>query len=118
MHESDAATVARARQGDIDAFRALVERHSRYLFGVVVRLVRNVEDAQDVVQDTWIKAHAQLARFEDRAEVRTWLTRIAVNCAIDHLRSSKRREAAFDPADLEEHATQAAAHVPQPGAER
>jgi RNA polymerase sigma-70 factor (ECF subfamily) len=118
MRESDPAIVARARDGDVDAFRALVEQHSRYLFGVVVRLVRNVEDAQDVVQDTWLKAHAQLARFEARADVRTWLTRIAVNCAIDHLRSSKRREAAYDPADLEEHATEAQAHTPQPGADR
>lgn len=117
MHESDPAIVARARDGDIDAFRALVEQHSRYLFGVVYRLVRNTEDAQDVVQNTWLKVHAQLSRFEARSEVRTWLTRIAVNCAIDYLRSSKRREAAFDPADLEEHATQAA-HAPQPGAER
>src|SRR4030095_8666665 len=118
MPESDPAIVARARDGDIDAFRALVEQHSRYLFGVVYRLVRNTEDAQDVVQNTWLKVHAQLGRFEARSEVRTWLTRIAVNCAIDYLRSSKRREAAFDPADLEEHATQATAYVPQPGAER
>jgi RNA polymerase sigma-70 factor, ECF subfamily len=118
MHESDAAIVARAREGDIDAFRALVEQHSRYLFGVVVRLVRHTEDAQDVVQDTWIKVHGQLGRFEARSEVRTWLTRIAVNCAIDHLRSSKRREAAYDPADLEDHATDPGTHTPQPGAER
>jgi RNA polymerase sigma-70 factor, ECF subfamily len=118
MHESDPAIVARARDGDIDAFRVLVEQHSRYLFGVVYRLVRNAEDTQDVVQDTWVKVHAQLGRFEARSEVRTWLTRIAVNCAIDYLRSSKRREAAFDPADLEAHATQAAAFAPRPGAER
>jgi RNA polymerase sigma-70 factor (ECF subfamily) len=118
MNESDATIVARARDGDIDAFRALVEQHSRYLFGVAVRLVRNAEDAQDVVQDTWVKAHAQLARFESRAELRTWLTRIAVNCAIDHLRSMKRREAAYDPADLEEHAVHAEAYTPRPGADR
>src|SRR6186713_76869 len=97
MHESDPAIVARARDGDIDAFRALVEQHSRYLFGVVYRLVRNTEDTQDIVQNTWLKVHAQLGRFEARSEVRTWLTRIAVNCAIDYLRSSRRREAAFDP---------------------
>lgn len=129
MHESDPEIVARARDGDIvdvakardgdiDAFRALVERHSRYLFGVVFRLVRNTEDAQDVVQNTWLKVHGQLGRFEARSEVRTWLTRIAVNCAIDHLRSSKRREAPFDPADLDDHAAPAAAFAPPPGAEQ
>jgi RNA polymerase sigma-70 factor (ECF subfamily) len=118
MHESDPALVARAAGGDIDAFRALVEQHSRYLFGVAFRLVRRAEDAQDVVQDTWLKVHAQLGRFEARSDVRTWLTRIAVNCAIDHLRSSKRREAAYDPVDLDDHASRAGAHAVQPGAER
>lgn len=99
---NDAAAVARARDGDIDAFRSLVEQHSRYLFGVVFRLTRNAEDARDVVQDTWLKVHAQLGRFEARSEVRTWLTRIAVNCAIDHLRAARRRESAHDPMDLEQ----------------
>jgi RNA polymerase sigma-70 factor (ECF subfamily) len=118
MHESDPAIVARARDGDVEAFRSLVERHSRYLYGVVFRLMRNPEDTQDVVQDTWLKVHAQLGRFEQRSEVRTWLTRIAVNCAIDSLRSSKRREAAYDPSDLEGHVAQAGEFTPQPGADR
>jgi len=118
MHESDAALVARASGGDIDAFRALVERHSRYLYGVVFRMTRNAEDTQDVVQNTWLKVHAQLARFENRSEVRTWLTRIAVNCAIDFIRSSRRREAAYDPADLEDHVARTDAHPPPPAADR
>jgi RNA polymerase sigma-70 factor (ECF subfamily) len=118
MHESDPTIVARAAGGDVDAFRALVEQHSRYLFGVVIRLLRNADEAQDVVQDTWLKVHAQLGRFEARSEVRTWLTRIAVNCAIDHLRSAKRREAPYDPSDLEDHATQVGAFTPQPAADR
>ena len=128
MHESDparttspvtsAAIVARARGGDIDAFRVLVEQHSRYLFGVVFRLIRNTEDTQDVVQETWLKAHAQLGRFEARSDVRTWLTRIAFNCAIDHIRSSRRREAAHDPVDLDDHAAQTDAFAAQPAADR
>jgi RNA polymerase sigma-70 factor (ECF subfamily) len=105
MHESDDAAVAGAQNGDREAFRTLVERHSRYLFRVVYRLTRNTEDAQDVVQDTWLKAHAQLGRFEARANVRTWLTRIAINCAIDHLRITRRREPAYDPATFEQEPT-------------
>ncbi len=101
MHESDATVVARARDGDTDAFRTLVERHSRYLFGVAHRLTGNADDAQDVVQETWLKVHRQLGRFESRSEVRTWLTRIAVNCSIDHIRARRHRETAHDPADLE-----------------
>ena len=118
MQESDPAIVARARDGDIDAFRVLVEQHSRYLFGVVFRLIRNAEDTQDVVQEIWLKVHAQLGRFEARSDIRTWLTRIAFNCAIDHLRSSRRREAAYDPGDLDDQAVHADAFVSQPGADR
>jgi RNA polymerase sigma-70 factor (ECF subfamily) len=102
MHDSDEAAVAGARAGDREAFRALVERHSRYLFRIAYRLTANTEDAEDVVQETWLKAHAQLGRFESRANVRTWLTRIAINCAIDHLRVARRREPACDPAVFEQ----------------
>jgi RNA polymerase sigma-70 factor (ECF subfamily) len=118
MHESDLTAVARARDGDVEAFRSLVERHSRYLFGVVFRVTRNSEDARDVVQDTWLKAHAQLIRFEARSDVRTWLTRIAVNCAIDHLRASRRRETTHDPIDLDQRLVEARMFAPQPTPER
>ena len=104
MHESDDAAVAEAKNGDREAFRTLVERHSRYLFRIAYRLTANTEDAQDVVQETWLKAHAQLGRFESRANVRTWLTRIAINCAIDHLRVARRREPAYDASFEEEPA--------------
>jgi RNA polymerase sigma-70 factor (ECF subfamily) len=98
MHDSDPLVVARARGGDTEAFRLLVERHSRYLFAVAHRLVGNVEDAQDVVQEAWLKAHRQLVSFESRADVRTWLTRIAVNCAIDHIRGRRFRETSLERA--------------------
>ena len=91
-----AATLDRARQGDSEAFRVLVERHSRYLYGVAYRMTGNAEDARDVVQDTWLKAHSQLGRFEARSNVRTWLTRIAINCAIDYIRKTRRHEATSD----------------------
>jgi RNA polymerase sigma-70 factor, ECF subfamily len=117
-HESDLLVVARARGGDTEAFRILVERHSRYLFAVAHRLVGNVEDAQDVVQDTWLKAHRQLAGFESRADVRTWLTRVAVNCAIDHIRGRRYRELAHDPADLQQGPLSERAVVETPTADR
>jgi RNA polymerase sigma-70 factor, ECF subfamily len=115
MHQSDSTAVARARDGDVEAFRSLVEQHSSYLFGVVYRLVREPEDTRDVVQDTWIKAHTQLRRFEARADVRTWLTRIAINCAIDHLRKTGRRDAVQN-VDLEDGpvATQVRTSDPAP----
>jgi RNA polymerase sigma-70 factor (ECF subfamily) len=101
MHEGDRTAVAHALNGDSDAFRALVERHSRYLFGVAHRLTGSAADAEDVVQEAWLKAHRQLGGFEARADVRTWLHRITVNCAIDLIRGRRHREDAHDPADLE-----------------
>ena len=118
MRESDPLVVAKARGGDTEAFRVLVERHSRYLFAVAHRLVGNVEDAQDVVQEAWLKAHRQLAGFESRADVRTWLTRITVNCAIDHIRGRRYRELAHDPADLQRGPLGERAAVEAPPADR
>jgi RNA polymerase sigma-70 factor, ECF subfamily len=102
MQESDPNVVARARDGDREAFRALVERHSRYIFGLAQRMTGSAQDAEDVVQETWLKAHKQLSRFEARADFRTWLHRICVNCSIDLIRARRHREDAHDPADLEE----------------
>jgi len=92
MHLDDAAAVARAAAGDEDAFRALVERHSRSVFRLAFRMTGSVEDAEDVVQDTFVRAYRQLARFEARSNFATWLYRIGFNCAIDFLRSRRTRE--------------------------
>lgn len=86
-----AAVLARARQGDGDAFRALVERHSRPLFRLAFRLTGNEQDAEDVVQESLLRAYRQLSRFESRANFGTWLHRIAANCAIDLLRAKQAR---------------------------
>jgi RNA polymerase sigma-70 factor (ECF subfamily) len=100
QEESDRPEVVRARDGDRDAFRILVERHSRYIFGLAQRMTGSAEDAEDVVQETWIKVHKQLSRFEARADFRTWLHRICVNCSIDLIRARRYREDPYDPADL------------------
>jgi RNA polymerase sigma-70 factor (ECF subfamily) len=92
MPESDRTTVARACDGDSEAFRSLVEQHSRYVFSVAYRLTGSAEDAEDVVQTTFLKAFRQLSRFEARADFRTWLHKIAMNCSIDLVRSRRYRE--------------------------
>ena len=83
MEESDLATVARARNGDAEAFRALVERHSHSVFRLVYRMTGNAQDAEDLVQETFIKAFRNLKGFEERAHFGSWLYRIAVNCFLD-----------------------------------
>jgi RNA polymerase sigma-70 factor (ECF subfamily) len=102
MEDTDRLDIVRAREGDRDAFRALVERHSRYIFSLAQRITGSAEDAEDVVQETWLKAHNQLSRFESRADFRTWLHRICVNCSIDLIRARRHREEPHDPADLAE----------------
>jgi RNA polymerase sigma-70 factor (ECF subfamily) len=62
----------------------------------------NAQDAEDVVQEAWLKAHKQLSRFEARADFRTWMHRITVNCSIDLIRARRHREDAHDPMDLEQ----------------
>jgi RNA polymerase sigma-70 factor, ECF subfamily len=105
MPQTDAATVALARDGNSEAFRELVERHSRAVYRLAHRMTGSPSDAEDVVQETFLKAYRQLGRFESRANFSTWLHRIAVNCSIDLIRSRPHREAAHDAADLEEIGT-------------
>ncbi|MGH9346509.1 MAG: RNA polymerase sigma factor [Vicinamibacterales bacterium] len=97
----DAAAVARARGGDSEAFRLLVERHSRSVYKVAFRITGRAEDAEDVVQDTFLKAYRQLDRFEERASFGTWLHRIAWNSSVDLLRARPKREQAEEAETLE-----------------
>jgi RNA polymerase sigma-70 factor, ECF subfamily len=86
-----AAVLARARQGDSDAFRALVEQHSRSVFRLAFRMTGNEQDAEDVVQESFLRAYRQLGRFESRANFGTWLYRIVSNCSVDLMRSKQAR---------------------------
>jgi len=106
MEGSDAAAVARAKAGDREAFRALVEKHSRNVFRLAFRMTGSEEDAEDVVQETFLKAYRNLQHFAGQAELSTWLHRIAANCAVDLLRRRAPREARTRP--LEGEALEAA----------
>ena len=101
MPESDAVAVARAQAGDADAFRDLVDRHSRRIYRLALRMTGSVQDAEDVVQEAFLRAYRQLDRFESRANFGTWLHRITVNCSIDLMRARPRREDAHDAESLE-----------------
>ena len=101
MDESDAEVVAQVCAGDSGAFRVLVERHSRPVFRLAYRLTGNQEDAEDVVQETFLRAFRQLGRFESRSGFGTWIHRIAVNCAMDLLRQRPRHQAAAPLGDLD-----------------
>lgn len=90
MEASDLAVVALVKAGDHDAFRHLVERHSRSVFRLAYRLTGHEQDAEDVVQETFLRAFRQIRRFEARSSFATWLYRITVNCSHDLLRQRPR----------------------------
>ncbi len=97
--------VARARAGDEEAFRQLVSSHSHELFRLAYRLTGNRENADDVVQEAFLRAYRSLHRFDARSRFGTWLHRITVNCAMDHLRrvqrEARRRDRSSDEEALE-----------------
>ena len=101
MELTDLDQVSRARSGDTDAFRVLVERHSRTLFRMAYRMTGNQQDAEDVVQESFLRAYKQLGKFDERASFGTWLYRIAMNCSLDLVRARKRRNEQLAPADSE-----------------
>jgi RNA polymerase sigma-70 factor (ECF subfamily) len=91
MEQSDATAVAQVRAGNPDAYRVLVERHSRSVFRLAFRMTGHEQDAEDLVQETFLRAYRQIGKFDGRASFSTWLYRIAANCSLDLIRARKRR---------------------------
>ncbi len=89
--DEDAILVARLQAGDAEAYEALVRVHGGRLLSVARRFLPNNEDAQDAVQEAFIKAFRAIGTFEERAQLHTWLHRIVVNTALMKLRSQRRR---------------------------
>ena len=108
------AALARARRGDGEAFRELVERHSHSVFRLAFRMTGNEQDAEDVVQESFLRAYKQLARFESRANFGTWLYRITANCAVDHIRARQARHDVSRGEALDTEVHQPAADAPDP----
>src|SRR5690349_1152826 len=97
MEDSDSVAIARVKAGDGNAYRLLVDRHSRGVFRLAYRMTGNEQDAEDVVQETFLRAYRQLARWEARSSFGTWLYRIAANYSLDLMRGRKRHgEVALD----------------------
>ena len=89
--DTDAELVARLQRGDPTAFEAIVRTHGGRLLSVARRFLGNNEDAQDAVQDAFIRAFKAIHTFEARAQLHTWLHRILVNTALMKLRERRRR---------------------------
>jgi RNA polymerase sigma-70 factor (ECF subfamily) len=98
---SDALLAMGARNGDHLAYVELCRRHREMVFRTVLRITRNIDDAEDILQDSWMRAFAHIGTFDGRSEFSTWVTRIAINSALTMLRRrrTKKECSLDDPVD-------------------
>jgi RNA polymerase sigma-70 factor (ECF subfamily) len=100
---SDSNLVAMAKAGDKDAFGILVQRHESKIYGLCLKMLGNPEDAEDVLQEVFIKAFQALPSFREEARFSTWLYRIAHNACLMRIRKKKLETVSLDrPLDVEE----------------
>ena len=88
---ADLALVARCRAGELGAFEELYRAHAGKLFSVACRILGNVSDAEDVLQEVFLSAHRKLDGFRGESALATWLYRLATNQCLDYLRSRAAR---------------------------
>jgi len=93
MEESDDSIRRAVLSGDKDAYRVLVARYSQVVFRVAYRITGNEADADDVVQEAFLRGYRKLEGFESRANFGTWIYRIAVHCALDRVKHRRPDEA-------------------------
>jgi RNA polymerase sigma-70 factor (ECF subfamily) len=93
MGKNDQAAIRAVLSGDKDAYGALVVRHSPTLFRVAFRITGNDADAEDVVQEAFLRGYRKLESFEARSSFGTWIYRIAVRCALEKIGGRKLGEA-------------------------
>jgi len=116
MQESDHLVVRAVVAGDMEAYSALVRAHSETVFRVAFGITGNEADAEEIVQEVFWRGYQNLKNFERRSSFRTWIYRIAVNCALNRV-SQPRIRAEFrvgDETDVPEKTVQVAAQYPDP----
>ena len=101
MTTSDALLATEARNGDDLAYAELCRRHREMVFRTVLRITRNMDDAEDIVQDSWMRGFTHIGTFDGRSEFSTWVTRIAINSALTMIRRrrTKKEYSLDDPSD-------------------
>lgn len=97
LSDPDFEIVARVKNGDTDAFEELVRKHGRRVYRSLIGILGTPEEAEDALQDAFLKAFQHLPNFEGRSRFSTWLVRIAINTGLQRLRSRK----SFDSLDEE-----------------
>lgn len=97
--EEDRVLIEAAKEGDPTAFRKLVERHQRRAYTIAINLVRDENDAREIVQEAFLRVFRGLPTFQGGSSFFTWLYRIVTNLAIDAVRKPGRGAEAFDEQD-------------------
>jgi RNA polymerase sigma-70 factor (ECF subfamily) len=88
---SDEELIVRTLAGDQEAYGVLVERYSDFAYTIALRVVGNEQDAEDVAQEAFVRAHRALGRFRGDSKFSSWLYRITVNRALTHIKRRRRR---------------------------
>lgn len=96
---TDRELVEAAQKGDIEAFGVVVRRHQKRVYRLALHLLRSAAEAEDVTQDTFVRAYGALDRFDGRSEPFTWIYRIAVNLSLNAIRARKHSERSSTPDD-------------------
>jgi RNA polymerase sigma-70 factor, ECF subfamily len=96
VKEDEPALVAAAQSGQIEAFETLVERYERKIFRLTMNITQNREDAEDAMQEAFLKAFEHLGEFQGNSRFYTWLVRIAVNQALMKLRKRRPNQVSLD----------------------
>lgn len=102
--QDDLALAERCRRGELGAFEELYSLHAGRLYSVAFRMVGNVADAEDLLQEIFLSAHRKLESFRGESALGTWLYRLAVNLCLDYLRSRSGRAAQLTDALDDEQA--------------
>jgi RNA polymerase sigma-70 factor (ECF subfamily) len=116
MGENDHATIQAVLEGNKEAYGALVAQNSRSVFRVAFRITGNEADAEEVVQEAFLRGYRKLEKFESRSNFGTWIYRIAVRCALDKIsdrRIDESRRVVSD-SDPDFDAGQVPDHAPDP----
>ncbi len=98
-HRTDRELVDAARGGEAEAFGAIVRRHQKRVFRLASHLLRSSAEAEDITQETFVRAYGALSRFDGRSEPFTWIYRIAVNLSLNAIRARKTTRNSAPPDD-------------------
>jgi len=85
--------VARLRAGDAEALRLVVERYQQRVFALIYGVVRDAHEVEDIAQEVFLKVYTRIHAFDERSQLYTWIYRVAVNAAKDHVKKRSRRPA-------------------------